>query len=81
MFLRYLRDAPRRGSQIETLTGMAEPKHDVFSHAQRRNQHELLMDHAHLGCDGIARGSDPHLAIRHQDFAAIRLHHSLENLH
>ena len=56
-------------------------EHDVFEHAERRNQHEVLMHHADAVADRLARRADPDRLAVDADFAGVGLVEAVENRH
>src|SRR5690606_35085778 len=57
------------------------PQDDVLQHREVVGQHEVLVDHADAGVDGVARGAEGDLPAVDLDRALVRLLHAVEALH
>ena len=56
-------------------------QHQVLQNAEGLDQHEVLMDHADAGGDGVARAMDPHRSTIDQDLTPVGLVSAVEDLH
>ena len=56
-------------------------EHDVFEHAERRHQHEMLMHHADAVADRLLRGADANGFAVDADLAGVRLVEAVEDRH
>ena len=76
-----LADAPLDERAIEERATALVAEHDVLRHGERRNKHEVLMDHADAERDRVARSHDPHLASADADRSAVRPVEAIQHVH
>ena len=62
------------------LTSM-EAQDNILGHGLHGHQHEVLMDHAHPGGNGVARRIEAHALTVDEDFALIRVIETGEDIH
>ena len=78
-----LLDAPLRLPHVEehALARRLLGEDDVLGHRHHRDEHEVLVHHAHPGVDRRARRPQPHRASLDEDLALVRVVQPVEDVH
>src|SRR5207249_1839426 len=56
-------------------------KHNVFGHRERWDEHEVLVNHTDFETNGVTWPTDVNLLAVDENFAAIGMHQTVENIH